>query len=355
MKKVFWVVGEPSGDVQAAAVVKALFQQNPVMEQVGWGGHQMASQGVVLSENVDALQIMGFVEVLWKLGRIFKNIKELKQQIIQENPSVLVLVDYPGMNVRIAKWAKSQNFKVVYYIPPKVWAWKSGRAQILEESCDEILSILPFEKSWYSKRGFRLNYVGNPLAEKYRHISAYMPDSKQIALLPGSRPQELKRLLPVMFAFARKWKDWNFVWIRPENSVGFDVELPKNVQVSSAALPEALRGSSLALVCSGTATLEVALLGVPQVVLYKANPVSLAIAKAVVKLPFFSLPNLIADAQVVPELLQEDATYENINQCVKDLLQNSREQLDGYEQIWDLLETQSPAARAAEVILSLTD
>ena len=267
----------------------------------------------------------------------------------------MVLVDYPGFNLRMAKWAKAQGLRVVYYIPPKVWAWKSGRAQILKKECDAILGILPFEQKWYADRHIDYTYVGNPLAQKYAGVSAYAPQGS-VALLPGSRSQEIGRLLPEFIAVAKAMPKQAFVLIRPESAVPVwpSLQIPENVTVFTGELKDGLEQCSAALVCSGTATLEVALMGVPQLVVYRANPVSLAIAKRFVKIRYISLPNLILDTGALPELLQVDARAEALIVRLVELLADPSSQLDAYTKLLHVLEQKDPAATAAEHILTIS-
>jgi lipid-A-disaccharide synthase len=244
---------------------------------------------------------------------------------------------------------------VVYYIPPKVWAWKSGRAQILKEQCDAILGILPFEQKWYADRNIDYAYVGNPLAQKYAGVNAYAPHGS-IALLPGSRSQEIARLVPEFIAVAQAMPKQSFVLIRPESAVPVwpNLEIPGNIKVFTGELKDGMQHCSAALVCSGTATLEVALMGVPQLVVYRANPLSLAIAKRFVKIRYISLPNLILNAGALPELLQEDARAEVLVERLGELLTDPSTQLNAYTNLLLVLEQKDPAATAADHILTIS-
>ncbi|MEY2962998.1 MAG: hypothetical protein RL754_259 [Bacteroidota bacterium] len=351
--RIFWVVGEQSGDLQAASVAQAINAYDPAIKQWGWGGRHLEGAGVKLLANIANTQFMGFVEVLRKAGRIFKMLRAVKADIQAFQPDTIVLVDYPGFNMRIAKWAKSQGFRVVYFIPPKVWAWKSGRAKKIDAYCDEVLSILPFEQNWYHSRGLNLTYVGNPLREKYAFQNGFMPDSNRIALLPGSRGQEIERLLPIMLSVAKRMPNWEFRIIQTESTV-YQVnthQLPENVRVIKGDLGECLVGMQAALVCSGTATLEVALLGVPQIIMYMANPISLTIAKMFVKLPYFSLPNLILERKVLPELLQDEIRSHMIVRELDSLCANPMDQIAAYTEIKERLEMKQPAVNAAQIII----
>ena len=352
---VFWIAGEPSGDVQAAAVAGYISKHHPEIKQWGWGGQFLEKAGVTLLKDVTKKPFMGFIEVVVRARSIVKSFATVKKQILSTGATTVVLVDYPGFNLRMAKWAKAQGLRVVYYIPPKVWAWKSARAQTLKEQCDAILGILPFEQKWYADRDIHYTYVGNPLAQKYAGVNVYSP-SGSIALLPGFRSQEITRLVPEFIAVARAMPKQSFVLIRPESAVPVwpNLEIPENIKVFTGELKDGMQHCSAALVCSGTATLEVALMGVPQLVVYRANPLSLAIAKRFVKIRFISLPNLILDAGALPELLQEDARAEALVERLVELLANPSSQLDAYTKLLHVLQQKDPAATAAEHILTIT-
>lgn len=350
MPTLFWLAGEPSGDLQAAPIARALHQLRPDLKQVGWGGVHLESAGVSLLRNLDSLKIMGFVEVLQKLPRLLGAFNEVKKQLLEVRPEVLVLVDYPGMNLRVARFAKEHGIQVVYYILPKVWAWKSGRAAKLQAYCDELLSILPFEASWYKERNIPITYVGNPLAERLSDFDNYDGSSRQILLLPGSRSQELKHLWPVMGQFAERWPEWDFILVRPLDAKPMPSILPKNVR-EVFGMPDRDDRFRTALVCSGTATLEIALRGVPQLVLYKAHPLSLFIAKRFVKVSHFSLPNLILNRTAVPELLQEATAHRSLDAHFQLLLDRPDEQLEALRELKERLLMHDPATTAAEHII----
>lgn len=351
----FWIAGEPSGDVQAAAVAEYISAHHPDVQQWGWGGQFLGNAGVTLLKDVTKKPFMGFIEVVVRARSIYKSFAAVKKQILSTGATTVVLVDYPGFNLRMAKWAKAQGLRVIYYIPPKVWAWKSGRAQILKEQCDSILGILPFEQKWYAERDIDYTYVGNPLAQKYIGVNAYAAQGP-IALLPGSRSQEIARLLPEFIAVARAMPKKAFVLIRPESAVPVwpNLEIPENIKLFTGELKNGMEHCSAALVCSGTATLEVALMGVPQLVVYRANPLSLAIAKRFVKIRYISLPNLILNAGALPELLQEDARSEALVERLSDLLADPSDQLVAYTNLLQVLEQKDPAATAAGHILTIS-
>jgi len=350
--RIFWIAGEPSGDVQAASLVQAIQKAHPKTVHSGWGGVHMQKEGVELLFNLPANPIMGFIEVVLKARIIREQFRQVKRHITEFEPDVLILVDFPGFNLRIAEWAQARGMKVVYFIPPKVWAWKQGRLRKLSASTDLILSILPFEESWYAAKGHALHYVGNPLAERYAGKTGYAADSKEVVLLPGSRNQEVQRLLPVFCELAAALPAYRFKVVRAASVLASwpMISIPENVEVIDAPLLEVATSACFALTCSGTASLEIALLGIPQAVVYKANPISLAIARKFVKVPFFSLPNLILDQEAVPELLQEQVNVDVLKALIRG---GGEEQLDHYHRLDAMLGAQTLEQDAVGLISEL--
>ena len=350
--RIFWIAGEPSGDVQAASLVQAIQKAHPKTVHSGWGGVHMQKEGVELLFNLPANPIMGFIEVVLKARIIREQFRQVKRHITEFEPDVLILVDFPGFNLRIAEWAQARGMKVVYFIPPKVWAWKQGRLRKLSASTDLILSILPFEESWYAAKGHALHYVGNPLAERYAGKTGYAAESKEVVLLPGSRNQEVQRLLPVFCELAAALPAYRFKVVRAASVLASwpMIPIPENVEVIDAPLLEVATSACFALTCSGTASLEIALLGIPQAVVYKANPISLAIARKFVKVPFFSLPNLILDQEAVPELLQEQVNVDVLKALIRG---RGEEQLDHYHRLDAMLGAQTLKQDAVGLISEL--
>ena len=350
--RIFWIAGEPSGDVQAASLVQAIQKAHPKTVHIGWGGVHMQKEGMELLFNLPANPIMGFIEVVLKARIIREQFRQVKRHITEFEPDVLILVDFPGFNLRIAEWAQARGMKVVYFIPPKVWAWKQGRLRKLSASTDLILSILPFEESWYAAKGHALHYVGNPLAERYAGKTGYAAESKEVVLLPGSRNQEVQRLLPVFCELAAALPAYRFKVVRAASVLASwpMISIPENVEVIDAPLLEVATSACFALTCSGTASLEIALLGIPQAVVYKANPISLAIARKFVKVPFFSLPNLILDQEAVPELLQEQVNVDVLKALIRG---RGEEQLDHYHRLDAMLGAQTLEQDAVGLISEL--
>lgn len=350
--KVFWIAGEPSGDLQASALVAALQDAVPEIEQAGWGGSQMADAGMRQIFDLPGQPIMGFVEVALKASTIIRQFSKVKNDIASFGADLIVLVDYAGFNLRVAQWAQGQGIKVVYFIPPKIWAWKESRLKSLKRYTNLILSILPFEEQWYKDKDAEAYYVGNPLMGKYEGLNHYSATSKKIVLLPGSRLQEVARLMPQFSLLAKAMPEYTFHVVRAASMKEiWPVELvPKNIIVEDKLLSEVTAGAEFALTCSGTASLEIALLGIPQAVVYRANPISLAIAKQLVKVKYFSLPNLIMDGPMVPEFLQEEVNVTNMKALI---LESRAVQLESLSKLHERMGSRNLAQDAVPRILAL--
>ncbi len=318
--KYFIVAGEASGDLHGANLIKSIKQKDHSAQFSFWGGDKMASQAQGLLMHYNNVSIMGFVEVLMNLRSIFANMDLCKKQIISFAPDVVILIDYPGFNLRIAEYCKDKGIKVVYYISPKVWAWKENRAKKLEKYVDLLLLIFPFEVDYFKKWKVKTAYVGNPLMDEIHQFSPNPTFRKQnqlsekpiIALLPGSRKQEIKTTLPLMIKLAQSYSDYQFLVAgAPSISKDFYAAYEnenenENVKIIYNQTYDILSQSTAAIVCSGTATLETALFNIPQVCAYVAHPVSYMIAKMLVKIKFISLVNLNLDREVICELIQDD-------------------------------------------------
>lgn len=350
--KVFWIAGEPSGDLQASALIRAFAAKHPEIIHAGWGGQEMKNAGMQLLQDLTAQPLMGYVEVLKKATTIVKQLQKVKDQIRSFDPSVVVLVDYAGFNLKIAQWAHEKGLKVVYFIPPKMWAWKERRLERLMTYSDEVLTILPFEQQWFRQRGHDAPYVGNPLMERYRDLDLYKESSRKIALLPGSRMQEVRRLLPVFAELASALPEYDFHIVRAPSvrKTWPALDLSQNISVCDDSIKTVVQDAEFALTCSGTASLEIALLGIPQAVVYKANPLSLAIAKRLVKVRFFSLPNLVLDREMVPELLQGDV---NMLSLKKIITSEAKAQLKDIELLKERMDSVNLQTAALPRILAL--
>jgi len=321
------IAGEASGDLHASNLVKELKKADSQSSFRGWGGDLMKEQGVDIVKHYRDLAFMGFAEVIANIGTIINNIRFCKKDIAAYKPDAVILVDYPGFNLRIAKWAKKEQFTTIYYISPQVWAWKESRVKGIKQYVDRMYVILPFEREFFQKWNYEVEYVGHPLVEVIESarqeqsqlqpaIDSPLNQQNIVALLPGSRRQEIEKKLPLMLEASKQFPDHNFIVAKAtslddEFYSGFLSAFPKvrSIRNKTYAL---LFQAKAALVTSGTATLETALVGVPQVVCYKGNPVSYAIAKRLVNIKYISLVNLIMDKPVVKELIQDELTVENI-------------------------------------------
>ncbi len=299
-----------------------------------WGGDKMEAAGATLVKHYRELAFMGFTEVLKNIRTIFKNLTFCKKDILAFKPDVLILVDYPGFNLRIARWAKQNNLKVIYYISPQVWAWKENRVKMMKQCIDKMLVILPFEKDYYrDKWNWEVEYVGHPLVhviDSYQPAPVTTGTEKIIALLPGSRKQEILKKLPVMLEVSKDFPEYKFIVAK---APGLDEDFYNgllapysNVSFVSNRTYDLLSQATAALVTSGTATLETALFNVPEVICYKGNALSYQIAKRLISIKYICLVNLIMDREVVKELIQNDLNYTNLKRELQELLTNNSKQ-----------------------------
>ena len=364
--KYYIIAGEASGDLHGSNLMKAIKEKDTQADFRFWGGDLMQKQGGNLVKHYKDLAFMGFIEVVQNLKTILNNIKFCKKDIAAWKPDVLVLIDYPGFNLRIAKFAKSLGIKVVYYISPQLWAWKEGRVETIKKYVDEMLVILPFEKDFYKKHQVEAHFVGHPLLDAISDLpTVNIEDFKQenglnskeiIALLPGSREQEVKKMLEVMLSVRPYFKEYQFV-IAGAPSLPKDFYkqyVDENVHFVSNKTYDLLRCSKAALVTSGTATLETALLNIPEVVCYRGSKISYAIAKRLVKnIEYISLVNLIMDEEIVKELIQEDLNTQNlVSELQKILSGNSREKmLNNFSELQKKLGGKGASDHAAEIIV----
>ena len=324
--KYYIIAGEASGDLYGSNLVKELKLKDSKANIRAWGGDLMKEQGVDLVKHYKNHNYMGFLEVIRNLGTIIKNISFCKQDIKAFNPDALILIDFPGFNMRIAKYFYQYSFPVLYYIAPQVWAWKENRVEAIKKYVDKLYVILPFEKEFFKKHGVESNYMGHPLLEHILNFKDKESVSKSkfveehglevekpiISLLPGSRKQEIEKKLPVMLhAVSSFSKDFNIVIAGMENFKNLYREITSNsnAKVICKDTYNLLNNSNIALVTSGTATLETAFFNVPQIVCYKTSWLSYIIAKSLVKIKYISLVNLIMDEEVVKELIQNDLSH----------------------------------------------
>lgn len=363
--KYYIIAGEASGDLHGSNLVKELKRINPSVILRGWGGDLMQKQGVEIVKHYRELAFMGFIEVLANLKTILRNIKFCKEDIQQWKPDALILIDYPGFNLRIAEFAHQQGIKVFYYISPQVWAWKESRVHKIKQCVDRMLVILPFEKEFYKKFGYEVDFVGHPLldaiGEKRDHIDEWRSKNKLderpvIALLPGSRRQEIATMLPLMISIRDQFKNYQFViGAAPSVPPEFYHDLIKNqdIKIVFNESYNLLSNAYAALVTSGTATLETALFEVPEVVCYKGNSFSYQIAKRLIKVKYISLVNLVMDREIVKELIQYDLTPENLERELSQILEGTKrnEMIGCYQELKKKLGGKGASGKAADLIL----
>ena len=360
--KLYLIAGEASGDLHGSNLIKALHARQPNLDIRAWGGDLMAEAGANVVKHYRDLAFMGFTEVVKNIRTIAGNIRFCKRDILDFKPDALILIDYPGFNLRIAKWAKVQGIPVIYYISPQIWAWHQSRVHAIKRDVDLMLVILPFEQAFYQKYGVEAVYVGHPLLDAIQTMDLHPADKamfpkKTIALLPGSRVQEVKRILPKMLSITSKFPDYQFVVAGTNNlSAAFYEPMLShfpNVQLLRGQTYPLLKNSVAALVKSGTSTLEAALLNTPQVVCYAGSPISYQIAKRVIQVKYISLVNLVADKPLVQELIQDELNEVNLFQALGAILepQNAAVMRKEYAALRQLLGEGGASGRAAAAIL----
>lgn len=368
--KYYIIAGEPSGDLHASNLMKALKARDPQAEFRCWGGDLMEQAGGDIVKHYKELAYMGFWEVFVHLNTILRNIRICQTDILLYEPDALILVDYPGFNLRIAEFAKDNGLKVYYYISPQIWAWKKGRIKKIRRCVDEMMVILPFEEKFYADRGMKVHYVGHPLLDAVSrdlHQSDEVRDFRKanslddrdiIALLPGSRKQEITAILPQMLKMVPLFPQYQFVmsavdW-QPRSLYDKYLKSCPIPMVGGSAYP-LLANAKAAIVASGTATLETAMIGTPEVVCYAGSELSYLIAKNLVSgIRYISLVNLIMDKPVVAELIQHEYNTINLSAELRKITDDEdhiESMKNDYRQLYSLLGDGSASAKAADVIL----
>ncbi len=350
--KYFILSGEASGDLHGSNLVKEIAALDKHAVFKGTGGQYLSHSGVEIVLPIGQMAFMGFWEIVKNWNIIRKNFSIVKQAITSFQPEVVILIDYPGFNIRMAKWCKQQGYKVVYYISPKFWAWRENRVEKIKKYVDLMLCILPFEETFYQKHCYtKAHYIGHPLLDV---IAVTTNDNlrKHIALLPGSRIQEIQSLMPIFLQVAQHFPNDQFV-IAGISAMAhlYPSTLPSNIKISFDETYSVLQQSKVAVVCSGTATLETALFNIPQVVVYKTSWINYQIGKRVAKVQFISLPNLIADKRIITELIQQDCTAENISNAINEVL--TVPLVDRYNLLYEKIGTQGASKNAAKWIQQL--
>lgn len=364
--KYYIVAGEASGDLHGSNLMKALFEEDSKAEIRFWGGDLMQNVGGTLVKHYKERSFMGFFEVILNISKIFKDIAYCKEDITSFKPDALIFIDNSGFNLRIAKWAKQKGFQTSYYISPQVWASRAGRVQAIKRDVDYMYVILPFEEEFYKKYDYKVDFVGHPLIDAIDSYASKdeinfrkeynLLNNPIIALLPGSRKQEITKMLSVMLSVTEDFKSYEFV-IAGAPSQEYEFYKPflqhKNIKFISNRTYDLLKISEAALVTSGTATLETALFKVPQVVCYKANAISYQIAKRIITLKFISLVNLIMDKEVVKELIQSDLNTHQLKSELEKILTSPKrdEVLKNYEILQEKLGGRGASKKTATLIV----
>ena len=366
--KYYVIAGEASGDLHGSNLIKQLKKIDTEAQFRCWGGDKMQLQGVTLVKHIKDLAFMGFVEVVSNLATILRNISFCQDDILLYKPDAMLLIDYPGFNLRVAEFAKKHGIKVIYYISPQVWAWKQSRVKKIKANVDCMLVILPFEEAFYKQHDYDVFYTGHPLLDAiedikgnsntwtdFRHVNL-LPEKPVIALLPGSRRQEISSMLPLMLQVEKYFNDYQFV-IAAAPSIPAEfyksVMGHSNVKLVYDQTYQLLQHAKAALVTSGTATLETALFNVPEVVCYKGNKISYHIARKLIKVKYISLVNLIMDQEIVKELIQDDLNEQQLKENLTKLLEpNYQTQLKhAYHELREKLGGKGASERAAQHVV----
>ena len=365
--KYYIIAGEASGDLHASNLMKELRKLDTEATFRCWGGDLMAEQGGDLVRHYRDLAFMGFFEVLTHINTITKNIRFCKKDILAVHPDVLILVDYPGFNLRISRFAHKHGIRVFYYISPQLWAWRSSRVKTIKEHVERMFVILPFEKEFYEQYGYEVDFIGHPLLDVINGDMTHpckktflernhLPDKPMIALLPGSRRQEIRLMLESMLKIVSSFGEYQFVLAgAPSISPDFytDITAGSSVCIITGQTYDLLRYSEAALVTSGTATLETALMGIPQVVCYKGDFISFLVARLVIRVKYISLVNLIMDKEIIRELIQDDLNSQNLRNELKKILAGNerREIIQAYSSLREKLGGSGASAKAAVLMI----
>lgn len=359
-EKIFIIAGEDSGDLHGANLISTIKKINPSAHFYGIGGNRMQKEGLHITEHIRNLNIIGFFEVIRHYRRIKKIFDDTLLEIKKIKPDKIILIDYPGFNLRMAKKLSAQDFDITYFILPQVWAWKESRKKILRNCCDRLISIIPFEKIWFKNRGIDVHYAGHPISsisnkkydkEKFRHKHSIPDENKIIALLPGSRKGEIQRHWKIFSDTIDKIssvkKNITFILIEGQN---VNIDSPSNIIKIKANQYEAIYSADAAIVCSGTATLETAMLKCPMIVCYKLSAPTWFLAKLMSKVKYLSLVNLISGKKIVPEFLQKDMSSKNLSREILSLIDDpkkKRAQQDHYVKLIKKLNVKDSAYLSA--------
>ena len=367
-QKIYVIAGEASGDLHASNLMQSMLDHDPNLDFRFWGGDKMNAVHKGLVKHIRELAFMGFWEVITHLRTILKNISFCKQDILAYQPDAILLVDYPGFNLRIAEWAHEKGIKVIYYISPQVWAWKQKRVHKIKKVVDKMYVILPFEAEFYKRFDYEVTYLGHPLLDeigkhafseeqrKAFYAKHALNDLPIIAVLPGSRRQEVSKKLPIMLDALKAFPEYQVV-IAGAPSLDAEFYAPfnsENVKMISNETYALLASSKAAVVTSGTATLETALFKIPEVVCYKSSRFSYEIAKRLVKVEYISLVNLIMNREVVKELIQADCNSTDIRNELTKLLNDEdykQQLMKDYDELESILGGGGASDKVAQSVL----
>ncbi len=366
--KLYIIAGEASGDLHGSNLIRSIRSENSNIDFRCWGGDKMKNAGGNVVKHINELAFMGFIEVLVNLKTILSNISFCKSDIVEYAPDAIVLIDYPGFNLRIAEWAKKNKIPVYYYISPQIWAWNQSRVHKIKRCVDQMYTILPFEKEFYKKFDYEVDYVGHPLIEeisKFENLKSIKNDfhetngfSKKpiIALLPGSRVQEIRTKLPIMLKAVKPYKDYQIIVAGAPNIEKSTYKKfgLKDQNIIFNKTYELLFNSKIAIVASGTATLETALIGVPQVVCYKGSWISYYIARMLIKIKYISLVNLIMDKKIIVELIQNNCNPIKIQRELNKIMTDKKyrnQMLSSYKDLRLLLGSVVASKKVAQSLI----
>jgi len=356
--KFYFVSGEKSGDLHGANLANEILKQNKDSELRGFGGDKMNLEGVEIVKHINQLSFMGFTEVIKNLSGIKKNLDFCKDDIISFNPDAIILIDFPGFNLKIAQFAKEKGIKVFYYISPKVWAWKKSRVELIRKYVDELIVIFPFEVDYFKKEDIKSHYFGNPLSDEIRKETEELSidiSKSIISILPGSRKQEIKRNLPTMLDVIPEFQNYQFVIASTEEMYDLCKQISegKNVEIVKNQTYSVLKKSELSLVTSGTATLETAMLNVPQLVCYKTDPLTYFLANFFIKINWISLVNIIMEKEVIREFIQNKMIPKSLVSEMNNLLSESGkiQILQDYKMLQEKLDSGNVSEKTAKFIL----
>ena len=364
--KYYIIAGEASGDLYGSKLIDEIFSVDEKADIRFWGGDNMIKSGGFIVKHIKELAFMGFYEVLKNITTIVKNIKFCKNDIKEFNPDKIIYIDYPGFNLKISKWAKNNGFKNYYYISPQIWAWKENRIKTIKKNIDKLFVIFPFEKEYYQeKHNMEVEFYGHPLIEQIDNFNSSNEFLKKnkitkerniITLLPGSRSQEINSMLPIFLTLKKHFLNYEFIvaGVKNVNDSVYQPALDLNVKVVYNQTYDLLSHSKIAVVTSGTASLECALFNVPQIVCYKTSSISYFIGKSFVNISFISLVNIILKKYVVKELIQNDLTEEKLKSELSNLLSGNKisNMLNAYSKIYSMLSSKETSKKIAISIVN---